>query len=96
MPYYLLHSLQNMSMQVKKNKKKERSMYHHGLIKMLVENEFNQRVQSWNIFLWENGLISEIGEDSIQRSPPILHQEDDILPPRRVTREMNKVKQVQT
>ena len=92
MPYYLLHSLKKMSMQVKKNKNKERSMYHHGLIKMLVEHELNQRGQSWNIFLWENGLIPEIGKDNIQSSPPILHQEEDILPPRRITRVMDKEK----
>ena len=49
MPYYLLHSLKKMSMQVKKNKNKERSMYHHGFIKMLVESELNQRGQSWKI-----------------------------------------------
>ena len=56
MLYYLLQSLKKMSTQVKKNKNKERSMYHHGLIKMLVEYELNQKGQSWNIFPWENGL----------------------------------------
>ena len=95
MPYYLLHSLQKMSMKVKKNKIKERSMYHHGLIKMLVEHELHQREQSWNIFLWENGFILEIEEDNIQIIPSIVHQEEDILPPRRVTRAMNRTKQVQ-
>ena len=39
MPYYLLHNLQKMSMQFKKNKNKERSKYQHGLIKMMVEHE---------------------------------------------------------
>jgi hypothetical protein len=58
MPYYLLHSLQKMSMLVKKNKNKERNRYHHGLIKMLVEHELHRRGQSWNIFLLENELIS--------------------------------------
>lgn len=51
-------------------------MYHHGLITMLVEYELNQKGKYWNIFLWENGLILEIGEDSIESSPPILHQEE--------------------
>ena len=96
MDYYLLHSLKKMSMKVKKNKNKERSMYHHGFIKMLVEHELNQRGQSWNIFLWENGLIPEIWDDSIKNNPPILHQEEDILPPRSVTRAMDKAKQVKT
>ena len=70
-------------------------MYHHGLIKMLVEYELNQKGQSWNIFLWENGLIPEIGEDIIESSPPMLNQQGTILPPRRITRAMEKAKQVQ-
>ena len=41
--YFLLQSLKKMSSQVNKNKNKERSMYHHGLIKMLVEHELNQK-----------------------------------------------------
>ena len=67
-------------------------MYHHGFIKMLVEYELNQRGKSWNIFLWEDGLIPEIGEVSIQSNPSILHHEEDIPPPRRVTRAMDKAK----
>ena len=68
------------------------SMCHHGLIKMLVEHELNQRGQSQNIFLWENGFIPEIGEDIIESSPPMLHQEENIIPPRRVTKAMDKAK----
>ena len=45
--------------------------------------------------MWENELISEIEEDNIQISPSILHQEEDILPPRRITRAMNRTKKVQ-
>ena len=71
-------------------------MHHHGLIKMLVEYELNQKGQYWNIFLWENGLIPEIGGDNIESSPPMLHQEENIFPPRRVTRAMDKAKQVQS
>ena len=82
-------------MQVKKIKNKERSMYHHGLIKMLVEHELHQKGQSWNIFLWENGFISKIEKDNIQISPSIVHQEGDILPPRRITRAMNRTRKVQ-
>ena len=70
-------------------------MYHHGLIKVLVEHELHQRGQSWNIFLWENGFILEIEEDNIQINPLIVHQEEDILPPRRIMRAMNRTKKVQ-
>ena len=95
MPYYLLHSLHKMSMQVKKNKNKERIMYHHGLIKMLVEHELQQKGQSWNIFLWENGFILEIEEETIQNSPPVVNHEENTLPPRRITKAMNKTKKIQ-
>ena len=95
MPYYLLHSLQKMSIQVKKNKNKERSMYHHGLIKMLVDHELHQKGQSWNIFLWKNGFISEIDKDNIQTNPSTVHQEEDIIPPRIITRALNRKKKVQ-
>ena len=94
MPYYLLHSLHKMSMQVKKRKNKEISMYHHGIIKMLVEHELQHKGQSWNIFLWDNGFISEIEEDNIQTNPSIVHQEENILPPRRITRAMNRTKKI--
>ena len=70
-------------------------MCHHGLIKMLVEHELNQKGQSWNIFLWENGFIIEIEEDIIESSPPMLNQQETIPPPRRTTRAMEKAKQVQ-
>lgn len=86
MPYYLLRSLHKMAMQVKKNKNKERNMYHHGLIKMLVEHKLQQKGQSWNIFLWENGFISEIEDETIQNIPLVAHQEETTLPPRRITR----------
>ena len=83
-----------MAMQVKKNKNKERSMYHHGLVKMLVEHQL-QQCQSWNILLWENEFISEIEEKTIQSNPPFVHQEENTLPQRRITRVMNKTKKIQ-
>ena len=70
-------------------------MYHHELIKMLVKHELQQKGQSWNIFLWENGFISEIEEETIQNNPSVVHQEENTLPPRRITREMNKTKKIQ-
>ena len=84
-----------MSSQVKKNKNKERSMCHHGLIKMRMEHKLNQKGQPWNIFLWENGFIPEIGEDIIENSPLMLNQQETIPPPRRITRAMEKAKQMQ-
>ena len=82
-------------MKVKKNKNKERSMYHHGLIQMWVEHELQQKGQSWKFFLWENGFISEIKEEVIQNNPQSVHQEANTLPPRRITRAMHKTKNIQ-
>ena len=84
-----------MSSQVKKNKNKERNMCHHGLIKMLIEHELNQRGLSWSIFLWENDFIQKIREDIIETSPPTISPQEPIGPLRRITRAMQKAKQVQ-
>ena len=70
-------------------------MCHHGLIKMLVEHELNQKGLSWNIFLWENGFIQEIGEEIIETSPPMINPQEPIPPQRRITRAMQRAKQVQ-
>lgn len=50
MPYYLLHSLNRMDMQVNRNKNKETSIYHHGFIKIMVDHQPQQQGESWNIF----------------------------------------------
>lgn len=92
MPYYLLQRLHKLAMQVKKNKKKERRMYNHGLIKMMVEHHLQQQGKSWNVFLWENGFISKIEKETIQNSPPSVHLKETTLPPRKITRSMNKTK----
>jgi hypothetical protein len=63
-------------------------MCHHGLIKMLVEHDLNQKGLSWNIFLWENSFIQEIGEKIIETTSPMINPQEPIAPPRRITRAM--------
>ena len=57
LPYYLVQSMTKMSMAIKKGPKNiGRSLFHHGLIRMLVEMELSKRNQSWDHFLEQNGF----------------------------------------
>ena len=65
MSYCLLHSLKKMSMQVKKNKNKERSMYHHGFIKMLVESMNSTREGNLGTFSYGKMDLSQKLEKTV-------------------------------
>ena len=42
-PYYLVHSMSNMSSAIKKGPKNiGHSLFHHGLVRMLVERELSK------------------------------------------------------
>jgi len=63
MPYYLLHSLTKMSIAIQKQTKNiERSLYHHGLIKMIVKHELMKKGMGWSKFLVANEF-ENIGDD---------------------------------
>ena len=55
LPYFLLNSLRKMSTTVQKNiDDVEPHLYHHGLIKILVENHLKERENTWEKFLVSN------------------------------------------
>jgi len=55
LPYFLLNSLRKMSTTVQKNiDDVEPHLYHHGLIKILVENHLKEREDTWEKFLVRN------------------------------------------
>ena len=57
LPYYLLHSLFKMSNAIKKGPKHlNHSLFHHGLIRILVENELGKTGRSWEQFIEDNGF----------------------------------------
>ena len=50
--YYLVQSLTKMSSAIKKGPKNiGHSLFHHGLVRMLIEIELSRRNQSWDDFL---------------------------------------------
>ena len=52
LPHYLVQSMTKMSMAIKKGPKNiGRSLFHHGLVRMLVERELSNRNQTWDHFL---------------------------------------------
>ena len=59
LPYYLVQRLTKMSSAIKKGSKNiGRSLFHHGLVRMLVEKELSKRNQSWDDFLEQNGFMA--------------------------------------
>ena len=57
LPYYLLHSLFKMSNAIKKGPKHvSHSLFHHELVRMLIENELMKSGRSWEQFIESNGF----------------------------------------
>jgi hypothetical protein len=57
MPYFLIKYLTKMSKSIqKKNKNVDRSLYHHGLVKIIVKSELQKQGIEWDKFLMDNGF----------------------------------------
>jgi len=69
MPYYLLQSISKMAKGVQKQEKDmEKSLYHHGLIKMIITHEFRKQSLSWKQVLIDSGfetMNEEVREEEI-------------------------------
>jgi hypothetical protein len=68
MPYFLLQSLSKMAKTVQKqDRNTRRSLYHCGLIKMIVKNELLKQNMNWQQFTIENGFetVKEEEEEHI-------------------------------
>jgi hypothetical protein len=62
-PYYLWKSLRKMSSQVKKNEKNpSKSLYHHGLVIILIIEELSKRNEMWESFIGQNKFDKQPGE----------------------------------
>ena len=58
LPYYLFQSMTKMSSAIKKGPKNiRRSLFHHGLVRILVERELSKESWSWDDFLKQNGSL---------------------------------------
>ena len=59
MPYYLVQSLTKMSSAMKKGPRNiSHSLFHHGLVRMLIERELSKQNRSWDEFLESNGFLA--------------------------------------
>ena len=57
--YYLLQSLFKMSAAIKKGPKNvSHSLFHHGLVHMLIDKELSKSNRSWEEFVESNGFSS--------------------------------------
>jgi len=66
LPYFLFSSLKKMCAIVQRNPRNvEAHLYHHGLVKMLVEEQLKEKQDTWDRFLIRNHF-QEIGEGSSQ------------------------------
>jgi len=55
LPYFLLSSLKKMSITLQKNLDEvEPHLYHHGLVKILIEKQLKERNDTWEQFLIRN------------------------------------------
>jgi len=86
LPFYLFRSLEKMIFKVQKHPSHTvRSIYHQGLIKLLVLTQLKKEGRSWNAFLTELGFSENpkekgkrmIDEAYQTNSAEIDHQEDD-------------------
>lgn len=71
LPYFLLRSLKKMSSTVQKNVGHiEPHLYHHGLIRILIEEQLKNHKDTWEKFLVRNHF-QEVTEASASSSPRI-------------------------
>jgi hypothetical protein len=57
MPHYLLRSLYKMSKRFK-HEKADSSLFHHGLIKLIIIHHLNLSGDNWQAFLSRNGFAN--------------------------------------
>ena len=70
LPFYLYRSLGKISDKVQINKKgSETSLFHHGIIKLLVLEELRRLDRDWTSFLFINGYEIDV---VLLRKPPNL------------------------
>jgi len=60
LPYFILQILTKMSKTIQKQRKnKDRSLYHYGLVKILIEFELQKISVTWKKFLVTNEFIAD-------------------------------------
>jgi hypothetical protein len=70
MPHYLLHSLYKMSKRFK-HEKVDSSLFHHGLIRLIVLHHLNLHDDNWQAFLSRNGFVDS---ESVQIDKSVVNE----------------------
>jgi len=81
LPYFLLQSLTKMSKTIQKQKGNEdKSLYHFGLIKILIEHELQRRGKMWKEFLAANQIKDEEDKEELQENSGFMKDIDEEIP----------------
>ena len=79
-PFYLFCSLGKMCDKVQLKKEAcETSLFHHGLVKLIVLHELQKIDREWSIFLFMSGFRNETGlspQATRISSPAVSHREE--------------------
>jgi hypothetical protein len=78
MPYYLWRSLYKMAKRYKRQRLNS-SLFHHGLIKILLVHQLKLQNDDWNAFLTRNGFVNS---NTVEVDKPMI--EETIVPARAV------------
>jgi hypothetical protein len=63
-PYFLMYSLELISLKTRQVKKPETSLTHHGLIKLLVEDALQTTQWDWTSFLGQNPPSQDVEQET--------------------------------
>jgi len=67
LPFFFLKSLQNISSRVKEHQDHtKQSIFHHGLIKLIISTVLRKKEKTWDYFLFWSGFPIE-KEDQVQK-----------------------------
>ena len=81
LPYFLLQSLTKMSKTVQKQKGNEdKSLYHFGLIRILIEDEMQRRGKTWKEFLTANQIRDEEEREKSPENSGFVRDVDEDIP----------------
>ena len=68
LPFFFLKSLQKMSSRVKEHQNHtQQSIFHHGLIKLIISTVLQKKGKTWDYFLFWYGFQSEKENQSKKR-----------------------------
>lgn len=97
LPYFLLQSLTKMSKTIQKQKcNEDKSLYHFGLVKILIEYELQRRGKTWKEFLAANQIKDEEDKEEPQENSGFMNDIDEEIPIHKASKVPPPVSSVRT